>query len=140
MIAEGRVTVDGEVVRVPGVRADPALSDIRVDGTRLRSRAKPRRYVVLNKPLGHLTTRSDPARRPTVMDLLPHSFRSLVPVGRLDGNSSGLVLLTDDGELAHRVTHPATGCPRPTTSPSAGFPRKRCSTGRSAESGWMARG
>ena len=112
MIAEGRVTVDGEVVRVPGVRADPALSDIRVDGTRLRSRAKPRRYVVLNKPLGHLTTRSDPARRPTVMDLLPHSFRSLVPVGRLDGNSSGLVLLTDDGELAHRVTHPRYGLPK----------------------------
>ena len=112
MIAEGRVTVDGEVVRVPGVRADPALSDIRVDGTRLRSRTKPRRYVVLNKPLGHLTTRSDPARRPTVMDLLPHSFRSLVPVGRLDGNSSGLVLLTDDGELAQRVTHPRYRLPK----------------------------
>ena len=124
MIAEGRVTVDGEVVRVPGVRADPAVSDIRVDGTRLRSRTKPRRYVVLNKPIGHLTTRSDPGRRPTVMDLLPHSFRSLVPVGRLDGNSSGLVLLTDDGELAQRVTHPRYRLPKTYYATVRGLPEE----------------
>ncbi|MCY4627963.1 MAG: pseudouridine synthase, partial [Acidobacteria bacterium] len=122
MIAEGRVTVDGEVVRVPGVRADPALHDIRVDGARLRGVGKPRRYLILNKPIGHLTTRSDPGRRSTVMDLLPHSFRSLVPVGRLDGNSSGLVLLTDDGELAQRVTHPRYRLPKTYYATVRGLP------------------
>ena len=122
MIAEGRVTVDGEVVSTPGVRADPALHDIRVDGARLRKLGKPRRYVILNKPIGHLTTRSDPGRRPTVMDLLPHSFRSLVPVGRLDGNSSGLVLLTDDGELAQRVTHPRYRLPKTYYATVRGLP------------------
>ena len=122
MIAEGRVTVDGEVVGVPGVRADPALQDIRVDGARLRKLAKPRRYVILNKPIGHLTTRADPGRRATVMDLLPHSFRSLVPVGRLDGNSSGLVLLTDDGELAQRVTHPRYRLPKTYYATVRGLP------------------
>ena len=122
MIAEGRVTLDGEVVNVPGVRADPALQDIRVDGARLRKLGKPRRYVILNKPIGHLTTRSDPGRRSTVMDLLPHSFRSLVPVGRLDGNSSGLVLLTDDGELAQRVTHPRYRLPKTYYATVRGLP------------------
>ena len=124
LIAEGRVTMDGEVVRLPGVRADPSLSDIRVDGARLRNLGKPRRYVVLNKPIGHLTTRSDPGRRPTVMDLLPHSFRSLVPVGRLDGNSSGLVLFTDDGELAQRVAHPRYGIPKTYYATVRGLPEE----------------
>ena len=124
MIAEGRVTVDGEVVRVPGVKADPAVSDIRVDGSRLRNTGKPRRYVVLNKPIGHLTTRSDPGRRPTVMDLLPHSFRSLAPVGRLDGASSGLVLLTDDGDLAQRVTHPRYRLPKTYYATVRGLPEE----------------
>ena len=124
MIAEGRVTVDGEVVSVPGVRADPALHDIRVDGARLRKLGRPRRYVILNKPIGHLTTRSDPGRRSTVMDLLPHSFRSLFPVGRLDGNSSGLVLLTDDGELAQRVTHPRYRLPKTYYATVRGLPEE----------------
>lgn len=124
LIAEGRVTVDGAVVRAPGVRADPSLSDIRVDGARLRSLGKPRRYVVLNKPIGHLTTRSDPGRRPTVMDLLPHSFRALVPVGRLDGNSSGLVLFTDDGELAQRVAHPRYRVPKTYYATVRGLPEE----------------
>ena len=124
LIAEGRVTVDGEVVRVAGVRADPSLRDIRVDGARLRSLGKPRRYVILNKPIGHLTTRSDPGRRPTVMDLLPHSFRALVPVGRLDGNSSGLVLFTDDGELAQRVAHPRYRVPKTYYATVRGLPEE----------------
>ena len=124
LIAEGRVTVDGEVVRMPGVRADLSLNDIRVDGARLRRHGKPRRYVVLNKPIGHLTTRSDPARRPTVMDLLPHSFRTLVPVGRLDGNSSGLVLFTDDGDLAQRVAHPRYRVPKTYYATVRGLPEE----------------
>ncbi len=112
MIAEGRVTVDGEVVRTPGEKADPARSDIRVDGARLRSRRRPRRHVVMNKPIGVLTTRSDPSGRPTVIELLPPGLRSLYPVGRLDGATSGLLLLTDDGELAERVAHPRYRLPK----------------------------
>ena len=124
LIAAGRVTVDGEVVRTPGVRADPAHSDVRVDGARLHGLAKPRRYVILNKPIGHLATRSDPARRPTVMDLLPHSFRALAPVGRLDGNSSGLMLFTDDGDLALHVAHPRYRVPKTYYATVRGLPEE----------------
>lgn len=104
--------LDGVVVRRRGVVADPRRQEIRVDGTRLRARRKPRRYLILNKPTGVLTTRSDPGRRPIVMDLVPPSARSLAPVGRLDGASSGLLLLTNDGDLAYRVTHPRFRVPK----------------------------
>ena len=124
LIAEGRVTVDGEVVRTPGVRADPEAADIRVDGARLRALHRPRRYAALNKPVGHLTTRSDPSRRPTVMDLLPLSLRSLAPVGRLDAASSGLVLFTDDGALAQRVTHPKYRLPKTYLATVRGLPEE----------------
>ena len=112
LISEGRVTLDGVVVRRPGVAADPREQEIRVDGARVSARRKRRRYLILNKPTGVLTTRSDPARRPIVMDLVPPSFQSLVPVGRLDGASSGLLLLTNDGDLAYRVTHPRFRIPK----------------------------
>lgn len=124
LIAEGRVTVDGEVVRTPGVRADPEAAEVRVDGARLRALHRPRRYAVLNKPVGHLTTRSDPSRRPTVMDLLPLSLRSLAPVGRLDAASSGLVLFTDDGALAQRVTHPKYRLPKTYLATVRGLPEE----------------
>ena len=105
LIEEGSVTVDGHVVRALGSSADPDTQDIRVDGARVRARAA-RRYFALNKPPGYVTTRSDPSRRKTVMELLPISLRSVFPVGRLDMASSGLLVLTDDGELAQRLTHP----------------------------------
>jgi pseudouridine synthase len=108
LIEEGRVQVDGDVIRELGALADPDSQDIRVDGARVRPR-RARRTVVLNKPRGYVTTRSDPGRRPTVMDLLPQSLRSLYPVGRLDMASTGLLVLTDDGELALRLTHPRFG-------------------------------
>ncbi len=108
LMEEGRVEVDGRVVRELGTSADPETQDIRVDGTRVRA-GKPRRYVALNKPKGYVTTRSDPGRRPTVMELLPPAFRSLYPVGRLDMGSTGLLILTDDGALAQRLTHPRFG-------------------------------
>jgi len=108
MIAEGRVQVDGRVVKELGTKADPNQSDIRVDGTRIHIESR-RRYIVLNKPRGYVTTRSDPGGRPTVMELLPHSLRSLYPVGRLDMSSTGLLLLTDDGDFAQRVGHPRFG-------------------------------
>lgn len=105
LIVEGRVTVDGHVVKELGSSADPDTQDIRVDGARVRARAA-RRYLALNKPPGYVTTRSDPSRRKTVMELLPLSLQSLFPVGRLDMASSGLLVLTDDGELAQKLTHP----------------------------------
>ncbi len=108
MIAEGRVKVGGEVVTQAGQKVDPSRDDIRVDGVRVRPE-RPRRYLLLNKPVGYLTTRSDPRRRRTVMQLLPISLRSLFPVGRLDMATSGLLLLTDDGDFAQRVAHPRYG-------------------------------
>jgi pseudouridine synthase len=108
MIVEGRVQVDGRVVKELGAKADPERSDIRVDGTRIRLEHR-RRYIVLNKPRGYVTTRSDPGGRPTVMELLPHSLRSLYPVGRLDMSSTGLLVLTNDGDFAQQVGHPRFG-------------------------------
>lgn len=108
LIAEGRVEVDGQVVKELGTSADPETQDIRFDGSRVRP-GKPRRYIALHKPKGYVTTRSDPGRRPTVMDLLPPALRSLYPVGRLDMASSGLLILTDDGDLAQRLMHPRFG-------------------------------
>ena len=105
LIEEGRVSVNGRTVREMGVKADPIADDIRVDGRRLRAPER-HRYILLNKPAGVVTTRSDPQRRQTVIDLL-HGVREYVyPVGRLDYDSEGLLLLTNDGDLAARLTHP----------------------------------
>ncbi len=108
LIVEGRVHVDGVVVRELGVSADPETQEIRVDGARVRSGQK-RHYLALNKPPGFITTRSDPGRRRTVMDLLPIRYKHLYPVGRLDMPSSGLLILTDDGAFAQRLMHPSYG-------------------------------
>src|SRR5262245_17429256 len=111
LIANGRVTVNGETVRIMGTKADSAQDDIRVDGRRLKPPQRVR-YILLNKPAGYVTTRSDPQRRPTVIDLL-HDVREYVyPVGRLDYDSEGLLLLTNDGDLAAQLTHPRHGVER----------------------------
>src|SRR5688572_33354817 len=83
LIAEGRVSVNGATVREMGTKADPAIDDIRVDGRRLKP-AERRRYILLNKPAGVVTTRSDPQRRPTVIGLLRGVREYVYPVGRLD--------------------------------------------------------
>jgi len=124
LIEEGRVEVDGRVVRELGTSADPETQEIRVDGTRVRP-GKPRRYVALHKPKGYVTTRSDPGRRPTVMELLPPALRNLYPVGRLDMGSTGLLILTDDGELAHKLTHPRFGIEKSYLVTLAGQPDKK---------------
>jgi pseudouridine synthase len=104
MILEGRVAVNGSVVQALGTRADPRRDDIRVDGRRIPA---PRRiYLLLNKPRGFVTTRFDPQGRPTVLDLVPGPRGYVYPVGRLDYDSEGLLLLTNDGELAARLMHP----------------------------------
>jgi pseudouridine synthase len=109
-IKEGRVTVDGRTVSELGSKADPDQNDIRVDGQRVTI-ASLRAYLMLNKPRGCVTTRSDPEGRPTVMDLVPR-IPGLYPVGRLDVNTEGLLLMTNDGALAMRITHPKYEIPR----------------------------
>src|SRR5947209_8877707 len=111
LMVEGRVTVNGITVRELGTKADAARDDIRVDGRRVKLPER-HRYLLLNKPKGYVTTRSDPQRRPTVIDLLRGVKEYVYPVGRLDFDSEGLLLLTNDGELAARLTHPRHGVAR----------------------------
>jgi 23S rRNA pseudouridine2605 synthase len=110
LMLAGRVTRNGEPVRELGSKADLEKDDVRVDGVRV----KPPRahvYLVLNKPRGVVSTRSDPERRQTVMDLVP-AVAGLFPVGRLDVTTEGLILLTNDGAFAERVAHPRYEVPR----------------------------
>jgi 23S rRNA pseudouridine2605 synthase len=112
LIREGRVRVNGRVATL-GESADPARDAVRVDGRRVRPPAGASTYLLVNKPRGYVTAVSDPESRDTVLDLLPVDLRRGVkPVGRLDVQTEGLLLLTDDGELARDVTHPSTGCPK----------------------------
>lgn len=104
MILEGRVTVNGETVRTLGTKANPATDAIKVDGRRIKLDVKDR-YIVLYKPKGYVTTRSDPEGRQTVMDLIGEGAY-IYPVGRLDFDSEGLLLMMTDGDLAARLTHP----------------------------------
>lgn len=104
MILEGRVTVNGETVRTLGTKANPATDTIKVDGRRIKLDVKDR-YIVLYKPKGYVTTRSDPEGRRTVMDLIGEGAY-IYPVGRLDYDSEGLLLMMTDGDLAARLTHP----------------------------------
>ena len=106
LIAQGRVTVNGKVVTELGTKADPASDDIRVDGRRVKLQQR-RRYILLNKPRGYVTTRSDPQGRKTVLDLLKGVREYIYPVGRLDYDSEGLLILTNDGDLAAYLTHPS---------------------------------
>jgi pseudouridine synthase len=104
MILEGRVTVNGETVRTLGTKANPATDAIKVDGRRIKLDVKDR-YIILYKPKGYVTTRSDPEGRRTVMDLIGEGAY-IYPVGRLDFDSEGLLLMMTDGDLAARLTHP----------------------------------
>src|SRR5436305_2993438 len=108
LMLEGRVTVNGATITELGTKADPSRDDIRVDGRRIKV-VEHHRYLLLNKPRGYMTTRSDPERRPTVIDLLAGVREYVYPVGRLDFDSEGLLLLTNDGDLAARLTHPRHG-------------------------------
>ena len=104
-IQAGRISVNGKVVTTLGTQADPMVDRITVDG-KVINRLEPKVYYLLNKPTGYVSTCEDELGRPTVLDLLkPIKFR-LFPVGRLDWDSEGLLLLTNDGELAQRLMHP----------------------------------
>ncbi len=111
IILEGRVTVDGKRVSKLGSKADPEHDDIRVDG-RLLSRSAESVYLLLNKPVGYVSTVSDPQGRPTVISLVRGIKQRVYPVGRLDYHSSGLMILTNDGELANFLMARASAVPR----------------------------
>ncbi|HTF99282.1 MAG TPA: pseudouridine synthase [Nitrospirota bacterium] len=111
LILEGRVRVNGKVVVELGTRADAAKDHIKVDGKLINPR-QPRTYIMLNKPAGYVTTLSDPEGRPTVLELLKGLKIRVYPVGRLDYNTEGLLLLTNDGDFAHRITHPRHELPK----------------------------
>lgn len=106
LIASGLVTVNGERVTEPGFKADPKTDHIKVRGRLINPNLSRRKnaYVVLNKPKGYLTSREDPEGRPLVTTLIPASLGRLHPVGRLDFNSEGLLLLTNDGDFTNRIT------------------------------------
>ncbi|RCG33078.1 pseudouridine synthase [Sphaerisporangium album] len=108
MIGEGRVTVDGQVVRRFGARVDPAKQVIHVDGKRIPT-APDQVYFAINKPIGVISTMSDPEGRPSLADYVADRTERLFHVGRLDTETEGLIILTNDGELAHRLTHPSFG-------------------------------
>ena len=111
LIAEGRVSVDGEPVREQGRRVDPATAVVRVDGMRVTAPTG-MVHLALNKPVGMVTSMTDPEGRPTVGDLVQGRRERLFHVGRLDAETEGLLLLTNDGELAHRLTHPSYAVPK----------------------------
>ena len=105
LLGEGRVAVNGEVRREPGAQADPAVDRITLDGRPIATREPPT-HILLHKPRGYVTTQRDPEGRPVVRDLLPAGGPRVFPVGRLDFDTEGLLLLTNDGELANRLLHP----------------------------------
>jgi 23S rRNA pseudouridine2605 synthase len=124
MIREGRVTVNGRIVTELGSKADPAKDHIKVDG-KLITHAEPHRYIIIYKPKEVMTTVEDPQGRRTVIDLVRGVRERIYPVGRLDYHSEGLVLLTNDGELAFKVSHPTNGSVKTYHVKVRGVPEER---------------
>lgn len=124
IIRAGRVTVNGRVATL-GEKIDPEEDALKVDGKRVHPRTE-FHYYLLNKPRAVMSTKHDPEGRPTVMDAVPPGHRkALVPVGRLDFLTEGLILLTDDGDLAHRVSHPRYGCTKTYEVKVKGVPEEK---------------
>ena len=111
LITEGRVSVDGQTVLEQGRRVDPETAVVRVDGLRVTT-ASNKVYLALNKPRGMVSAMSDPEGRPTVGELVEGRRERLFHVGRLDAETEGLLLLTNDGELSHRLSHPSYQVPK----------------------------
>lgn len=123
LIADGKVTVNGRVAGL-GDKADPERDTVKLDGKRVEP-GRPGVYLLLNKPRAVMSTVADPEGRPTVLELVPPALRkALVPVGRLDFLTEGLILLTDDGELAQRVAHPRYGCGKTYEAKVRGEPKQ----------------
>jgi 23S rRNA pseudouridine2605 synthase len=111
MMIEGRVMVNGKMIDTLGFKADPSKDHIKVDGKRLKG-FETKVTLLLNKPRGFLSTVKDPEGRPTVMDLLKKVKWRIYPVGRLDFDAEGLLLLTNDGHIAHLLSHPRFSVPK----------------------------
>jgi 23S rRNA pseudouridine2605 synthase len=124
-IRVGRIAVNGKVVTTLGARADPALDRIAVDGKVLK-RLQPKVYYLLNKPTGYVSTCQDELGRPTVLDLLKPVKMRVFPVGRLDWDTEGVLLLTNDGELAQRLLHPRFHIRRTYLAKVEGIPTAQC--------------
>ena len=122
LILAGRVRVDGQAADQLGVRVDPTSQRIVVDGETVRTERS--EYYLLNKPAGYLCTNRDPRGRPRVIDLFPNVGTRLFSVGRLDENSEGLLMITNDGELAHQLIHPRYQVPRIYRVQVAGIPTR----------------
>lgn len=124
LIAAGRVTLNGKKVTEQGTKADAERDEICVDGKRIE-RAQKLQYFLVNKPKGYVTTVSDPEGRKTVMELLPDCPERVYPVGRLDYASEGLLLMTNDGELAQRMTKAGSHVPKTYLVKTGGRPREK---------------
>ena len=124
MLIERRVTVNGKVIETLGFKADPSKDAIKVDGKRI-SPSEPKVVLLLNKPRGYLSTVKDPKGRPTVFDLLKNVKWRVYPVGRLDFDAEGLLLLTNDGDLAHLLSHPRFSIPKTYWVKVAGVPDEK---------------
>ncbi len=123
LIFHGRVSVDGQKVREPGTRVDIETQQVTVDGQPIR--VEPLVYWLLNKPRGYLCTNHDPQNRPRAIDLIPHVNQRVYTVGRLDEDSEGLLLMTNDGDLAHKLMHPRFGIHKTYLVQVAGKPTKK---------------
>src|SRR2546423_1784480 len=122
MIRQGRVTANGKKVLELGAKADLEEDHVKVDGKLIRLPTE-RRYLVLNKPRGFVVTRDDPQHRPTVYALIGGRVgERVVPVGRLDADSEGLLILTNDGDLVQKLTHPSGGCRKEYEGKVSGVP------------------
>jgi pseudouridine synthase len=122
LIVEGRVQVNGQVVCELGHKVDPREDAIKVDGKRIPAAPRSHTYLMLNKPKGYVTTLSDPHDRPTIQDLLRGVRTRVYPVGRLDFQTEGLLLLTDDGDLARDLMHPGSGVTKTYSAKVRGTP------------------
>lgn len=111
MVLEGRVMVNGKVIDTLGLKVDPSKDSIKVDGKRV-SGFEPKVIFLLNKPRGYLSTVRDPKGRPTVLDLVKNIRWRIYPIGRLDFDAEGLLLLTNDGDLAYHLSHPRFSIPK----------------------------
>jgi 23S rRNA pseudouridine2605 synthase len=137
LILQGRVTVDGQVVRELGTRVDPACQKVAVDGQRIH--AERIVYYAVCKPKGYVSTNDDPAGRPRVIDILPEIPERVYSIGRLDEMSMGLMLLTNDGELANRLAHPRYGVEKLYRVIVAGTPDRSVLT-KLTDGVWLAEG
>ena len=122
LIVRGRVTVDGKVIRELGTKVEPGAQAVAVDGQPLHVERSV--YWLVNKPRGYLCTNHDPSRRPLAIDLVPHVPQRVYTVGRLDEDSEGLLLMTNDGELAFKLMHPRFGVEKTYLVQVAGHPQR----------------